>query len=371
MTAAVPHEIVDEILSYLSEDVTTLMTCSTVSSAFREPSQRRLFHSLDLNLGHPASFKHLHLALSSNPDIVSYIRSVKIGLCEDFDGDAVCVVLRILEHRVQVLQFDNISSFSLLGTWDNMPEPIKLCLLNLIYGPSCISLTLGDIFLPAGYLRGASHLRQLNLLHADSTVSGDPTHPPTVHEPSDRRGYLEVLVLGTYVSTQRLLQALLHPLHPSSLSLSQLRRLYASHQVSAEFQTLLDLSAGYLEEVHVGVSLYFSGEHLDFSQLTRLRSLHIAVWSGVQAEPGVWLPRVLASMPQITDLQVTMSLSLGYRIQAAEWKECDALLTQERHLGMLRRVSFHLEKQSAEMIRWFLKERTPKLAEKGILVVSS
>ncbi|GLB43064.1 hypothetical protein LshimejAT787_1205130 [Lyophyllum shimeji] len=367
MTPHLPQEIVDEILDHLTGNTRTLRACSVVSPSFRGASQRKLFHAIVLDIRDSAKVLRLYDALFSNSILASFIRSVSLLLGESNDGGPACDILRMLT-RVQRLHLINQDVVYNLGLWQNIPESLQTCLLDVFSRTTCQTLILGEVLFPLKHLQELTHLRHLQLHYVHSITYNDDDGLRTAPDPPAKRP-LESLTLCTSPAARRLLEALCATPERPSLSLSYLRSctFEAVQQSTDEVQTILDLANEHLQTAYVGMYLDCAGRYLDFSKLKALRMLriHLAYAWSLQ---GAWLARVLATLPsQIEELEIRMDCPVG-AISAKEWDEIDAQLTQPRHIGTLRRAAFHPHGLEGERKTCFLKHCLPRLVENGVLI---
>ncbi|KAF8059817.1 hypothetical protein FPV67DRAFT_1514171 [Lyophyllum atratum] len=336
MTSSIPQEIIDEIIEYIDEDIPTLTACSTVCGSFSASSRRYLFRHIVLDLSPERSANNLRLlhVLLSNPIIASFISSLHIGISFESKEDAVCGILPMLRN-VHEVKISRASSAIRAGfiRWIDVYPTMSRCILDLLQRPSFHTLILGTILFPEGQLRRLRYLRHLKVPFADSIVLDQSLHESGQ---GNHQGHLESLTLGSWVAAQRVLLALHDPAHPSSLSLSRLRLCKIKSKIFA-------LAATHLQEVEFGIDLN-SYVYLEFSQLTALRVLRIHIRRGATAMPGTWIMRVLATLPgSIVELTLRMVLNVALAISRTEWREIDALLSQNYQTQTLRHVILQLD----------------------------
>jgi hypothetical protein len=140
-SAALPQELFDIAIPYLSEDRTASRACALVCRSWLHPARRNLFHTVYLRFRSWNITPFLHL-LASNPELGSYIRKVDWDLplspeeCPP-DSDAAVSVVQLLAllsskhgttHRITIDMFrrqaqyllhilDHASSITSYITW--------------------------------------------------------------------------------------------------------------------------------------------------------------------------------------------------------------------------------------------------------------
>ncbi|KAJ7934068.1 hypothetical protein B0H13DRAFT_1951680, partial [Mycena leptocephala] len=148
-------ELVDAIVQELL-DSRSLIACTLVGSAFREPSQRILLRSATLG-GETTSYGMVRRIVHNSPRIASYVRMLHLIL------PAVDTALTEIESLQQVLgTFANVHQLIIQGRtddgrWDRLPPSVAHPLVNLIQHPKLEGLHLLYIrYFPADLLASSA-----------------------------------------------------------------------------------------------------------------------------------------------------------------------------------------------------------------------
>ncbi|KAJ7934922.1 hypothetical protein B0H13DRAFT_2477562 [Mycena leptocephala] len=151
----IPQELVDAIVQELL-DSRSLIACTLVGSAFREPSQRILLRSATLG-GETTSYGMVRRIVHNSPRIASYVRMLHLIL------PAVDTALTEIESLQQVLgTFANVHQLIIQGCtddgrWDRLPPSVAHPLVNLIQHPKLEGLHLLYIrYFPADLLASSA-----------------------------------------------------------------------------------------------------------------------------------------------------------------------------------------------------------------------
>ncbi|KAF8057368.1 hypothetical protein FPV67DRAFT_561601 [Lyophyllum atratum] len=337
-----------------------------VSWSLRTASQQLLFHHILLILRNTARSQRLHYVLSNNPTLASYVRSIQLKI-DDVSltpGEAICRILDMARPHVRELSIGGSGiTFIASEYWNYIHLYLQNSLLSIIASPSCVSLTLGAVGFPINYLRLYSHIRHLKLNSHNSVTSGAVSDAFVSDKQPRQKGYLESLSAASF-PLERLLAYLGNPGLASSLSLSRLRSLATTLTTwrALTFETILQLSERYLEEVDVSIHIDLSGGTIDFSRLAHLRILRIEIRV---LQPAHCIAIVLATIPQnAVELHLKMQWEIAISIGRKGWLDIEALLLQKCHEGGLRSIVIDLRGWQGS--GGFLNARMPRLVERGV-----
>ncbi|KAF8058196.1 hypothetical protein FPV67DRAFT_1676452 [Lyophyllum atratum] len=375
MTPTIPEDIIEEVIEVLSTDADTLKSCSIVSRVFRVLCQRRLFHSVRLNAWRDGCNERLHHILLDNPVLVSFIYSLEVYVGENFCASRlkdVCGILHIVQSSIRELTISGeLRHHHLAEPWNALHESLQAALVSVIAQPSCVYIKLGPVGLPINYLSEASHLRHLTLTHGESVTIPGEGISHSGHGDPKMQGYIKSLFVTSKVAAERILQTLHNPHHTCALSLSRLKvfKLSFIEPSCPLIQAILDLASDYLEEIILYSSFDISS-YPDFARLTHLRELHL-IFDHIPDMPlGACVIRIIETIPPgASGLGFQINEHPHSVIKDSEWHEIDALLAHERH-ATLRRVMFRGFKCEEGNLVEFFDDKMPRLAKKGVLVVT-
>ena len=181
--SSLPQELIDAII-YQVDDRKTLNACSLVASSFVFPSQRHIFHTIDLDA--PASRKKAYARflrlLTINPHLGMYVRSLRLGDDSDDFGSSRSWII----HAKNLPQFfqllPRLESFSLTFNsdemdWKSIPAEIRSAFGRLFRLPTLQAISLEFICgFPPHLLFGLKHLKQLSLSCVDVDSSEVYSH---------------------------------------------------------------------------------------------------------------------------------------------------------------------------------------------------
>ncbi|TFK66821.1 hypothetical protein BDN72DRAFT_899503 [Pluteus cervinus] len=183
-----PAEVLEEVVSAIP-DRKSLPSLALVSRAFRQPSQRILFHyiclgdrasSYDRSPNPPPRHLLLKAILTENPTIATYIRDL---VCTQTDlnlysrSSGGSPILWMLDHGVLLgeifqllkhsrMQKITMNSFSKsLINWFNLHPTVQSGFLYLFNKPSLTSFTLSGWIIPQNIFTSFVNLRYLTLRH--------------------------------------------------------------------------------------------------------------------------------------------------------------------------------------------------------------
>lgn len=136
--------------------------CSLVSSSFRDPSQRKLFHAIhvtseiyDSSIRQNARLLNI---LLTNPRIVSFIRTLWLGIGATFCcAPGVSSALCKLSHVQKII----LETTHGLTPWESLHEDFRADSLHPVSPPAVQILLLGEVDFPIGYLRNLTHKTHL------------------------------------------------------------------------------------------------------------------------------------------------------------------------------------------------------------------
>lgn len=254
LLVTLPYDIVTTIVNELVSgplglryyDKRTLTSCSLISASFREACQLYLYRSITLHVRHrsKSSNDQLHEILLQNPRIASFVRHLHIWFYSA-SSENLAGTLRMLP-RVYSLKIEHQTN---TFHWRYISFSLRADILGLLQLSSLEHVSVQDIHdFPISSFSRCPQLKKAILGHC-STSDMDilPSEPLSLFS----RGYLESLTMNIPHTCDRLATVLAHP---SSLSLSRLRICRAritDHSDTAVFQTILDTSAPFVEDVRI------------------------------------------------------------------------------------------------------------------------
>ena len=180
-----PQELIDVIINQV-DDRKTLKACSLVASSFVCPSQRLLFHTVDLDNVVPTPRKKAYARflrlLTLNPVLGTYVRSLRLGDGpEDFGLSRSWIVNA--KNLPQLFQFlPRLEIFSLTFNsderdWKSIPADIRSAFEHLFYLPTVQAVSLDFIRgFPPQLLFGLMRLKRLSLSFVDVDVNDIHCH---------------------------------------------------------------------------------------------------------------------------------------------------------------------------------------------------
>ncbi|KAF8162560.1 hypothetical protein B0H34DRAFT_691774 [Crassisporium funariophilum] len=272
MPSCLPAELVEHIVYEVGHlpstnpegertRISTLKSCALVSFAFLFPSQRLLFHTIDLD----SFWRHLtrkkcslrfHRLLSSSPHVGTYVRELRLGddVEDDYSANAGTnrSWLPQATHIPSMLQMmPNLTAFSLTFNgdviqWKSLSAEIRSALGRLFRLPTLQAVTLEFITgFPPQLLYSLARLKCLGLSCVDVDTSTPFKCEDQTHLRSHSKSQLEALYLrGTLQPTILALTAALSSASPVSL-----RKLLVTPTVEPGFcteiaQLLLTIGSG-------------------------------------------------------------------------------------------------------------------------------
>ena len=171
-----PQELIDSIISQLN-DRKSLKACSLVASPFVLPSQRLLFHTIDLDTPTltPRNLKiyvRFLRILTLNPLLGTYVRSLRLGDDSDnFGSSRSWTAHKNLPQLLQLLP--RLEAFTLTFNsceiqWTSIPEDVRAAFVRLFRLPTLQAISLEVIRgFPLQLLFGRTPLKQLSLSFVD------------------------------------------------------------------------------------------------------------------------------------------------------------------------------------------------------------
>jgi hypothetical protein len=159
LSAQIPQDVVDEIVSHLCDEVHALRICAIVSHSFHLPSRRLQFSHIVLNT--PQSVNGLNRLLDNTPEISDLILHLHIthGLNE---GDIPIPNLITRLTRLQHLVFGSDDDYGLF--WNELSHSYVTALGYLVSLPSLRRLTLVCVyFIPLSFINKARGIRELEM----------------------------------------------------------------------------------------------------------------------------------------------------------------------------------------------------------------
>jgi len=99
---AIPQDIIDNIVAYLSHDPDSLRKCALVSHSFLSPSRRGLFSSIRVPSRRrpPPSLEHVQNLLSANPEIFNFIQKLNFSRLGSTPADRDFLKSFLLERLI-------------------------------------------------------------------------------------------------------------------------------------------------------------------------------------------------------------------------------------------------------------------------------
>jgi hypothetical protein len=215
LSAAVPQDIIETILSKLSRRKVTLKQCSLVSRAFLPTCQKWLFYTARLT--DPLRCWRLHRLIGTNPTLASYIRRLGIysyvppddpSLDSDLDDESDHWIVKeeSLSPLLQMLHslcFFSLRAASPCNTgrqpnWSDFPADLQSSLFHLLQTPSVTDITLEGIqVFPVGLLSSLLRLKRLRLCNVSITSCPIWVPPAYASSSGEVKGYLESLYITT------------------------------------------------------------------------------------------------------------------------------------------------------------------------------
>lgn len=171
MDSTIPEDVIDEILTHLHDNSSTLKHCSLVSRSFLTPSRRLLFSTVFLKESrHVDKF---YLLLQRSPEISNLVSTLQIYI----DRIALPTLPAVLSHVTRVRHF-SIDSHDYF-TWGFLESEIRESMHALLVSNTLHSLKLAHAFhLPTAFIRGASTITMLSLEYCDIDEETEPCTMP-------------------------------------------------------------------------------------------------------------------------------------------------------------------------------------------------
>ena len=176
-----PQELIDVIINQV-DDRKTLKACSLVASSFVCPSQRLLFHTVDLDNAiltpRKKAYARFLRLLTLNPLLGTYVRSLRLGDdSEDFGFSRSWIIhakkLPQLFRLLPQLEIFSLTFNSDEMNWKSIPADIRSAFERLFYLPTVQTVSLEFIRgFPPQLLFGLMHLKQLSLSFVDVDANG-------------------------------------------------------------------------------------------------------------------------------------------------------------------------------------------------------
>lgn len=172
-----PQELIDVIINQV-DDRKTLEACSLVASSFVCPSQRLLFHTVDLDLAirtppRKKAYARFLRLLTLNPLLGTYVRSLRLGDgLEGFGFSRSWISsAKNLPQLFQLLPGLEIFSLTFNSdekNWKSIPADIRSAFERLFYLPTLQAVSLEYIYeFPPQLLFKLMRLKQLSLSIVD------------------------------------------------------------------------------------------------------------------------------------------------------------------------------------------------------------
>ena len=249
-----PTEIIDRILEYFQDDLSSLKSFSLISRPFLSICRKRLFSTLRLNslgssfnyqcdrwislLNHSTDFVASLRVLELGPAVFRYHRLARDKIYSDHWIQIVDQrVPSIHDSRVQTIIRHALYPQSLIlrfefQAWKNFSPTFQDTVTELIQRGTVSSLSLEDVVdFPMMALSGCRYLRELSLIsfHISEPVSIELEDPGSsvneaLEDSESKKGYLESLTLfASDQHVKNLINVLSSP--RSQLDLRRLRRL--------------------------------------------------------------------------------------------------------------------------------------------------
>ncbi|KAF9459604.1 hypothetical protein BDZ94DRAFT_1324665 [Collybia nuda] len=203
-TIAVPHEIIDEIISHLTDDLPALHSCSVTSRSFYAASRKHIFSTI--RVYSPSTARKLNTLLDKIPDITSLVTTLHVYVLPHKERTSLPAILLRLRHVTQLI-IGHEGDIGIMH-WRTLSPLIKGALETYIGSPTLNTLVLTSILhLPVSVLARAEHIKVLKLrsvAFAEPDASGgmEITSPTPIPAPSPMR--LESIQFSS--STATLLQ---------------------------------------------------------------------------------------------------------------------------------------------------------------------
>jgi hypothetical protein len=171
-----PQELIDVIINQV-DDRKTLKACSLVASSFVCPSQRLLFHTVDLDNAiltpRKKAYARFLRLLTLNPLLGTYVRSLRLGDdSEDFGFSRSWIIhAKHLPQLFQLLPWLEIFSLTFNSddrSWKSIPADIRAAFERLFYLPTVQAVSLEFIRgFPPQLLFDLMRLKRLSLSFVD------------------------------------------------------------------------------------------------------------------------------------------------------------------------------------------------------------
>ena len=190
--SCLPQELINAIINQIDiDDHPTLKTCSLIAWPFVHPSQKSLFHTIELTglKTRKGSYTRFLRLLTLKPHLGTYVRSLRIGDYADDSGSSRSWIIQAqnMPELFQLLPL--LESFSLTFNsdemnWKSIPAEIRAALGRLFRLPTLQTVSLEFIRgFPAQLLFGlTTALDQLSL----SCVEVDFSHGHHSHHSASK-----------------------------------------------------------------------------------------------------------------------------------------------------------------------------------------
>lgn len=139
-----PRELLESITDHLQNDIHALQASSLISRAFRSPSQRHLFSSIEIAVSDKPYNRRFYDILSIHPEIALHVKKLKLLLIDNYkigtpddilvvEEDALIAMLQMLSC-LQTLDFG--SYWFGTAQWESYSVDLRSSILGLLRLPN-------------------------------------------------------------------------------------------------------------------------------------------------------------------------------------------------------------------------------------------
>ncbi|RDB14983.1 hypothetical protein Hypma_016172 [Hypsizygus marmoreus] len=388
----VPQEIIDSVLDELQDDRAVLSTCALASRSFRARAQEHLYTGITLDLSAQARLSDLHTILITNPVLSDHVHDLSMLLRQ-----GTFRTLQILSPILGMLS--GVQNLTISGDmshppmWDFIEPELRSCMYTVMQRPNVTKVTAENVHrVPIWYL--IRHCGQLRYIDAGKGVSLAPDSD------GDSLGAIfpgwslsappSALTSVTFPSSQlRTLRldgiqcaiAFLRATDPTSCRtrIPHLQTLVLIGVDPYACQPFLDTYAQTLTTVDLAPAGPFFMQNMPpppppgflvWTQMTALRSIHLAFVDWEPQTLDIWLHGTLASIPSVNRLE-TLRLTGAAILSVDMWRALDTMLAGMDGLSRAHiRVDLKRDCTSREIAERFLRDNLPCLRERGDVSVN-
>ncbi|KAF9457854.1 hypothetical protein BDZ94DRAFT_1325944 [Collybia nuda] len=372
-----PQELVDLVIGFLHEDISTLKNCTIVSRKWTYKSRIHLLRTITFDLTPSAliirhslddalknKFSLLQQILTSSPNLKEYIHSVELKnlqLQNEKEGDAYEVLASILMSLLRVERF----SLNNLR-WYNCTESLKGAISHLLQLSTIkhVELQAFAVRERLSLMRLLTYPTNLTFLHLKRIECRDYHRGDEMV--NEKQAFAVRELKAFYVDATHcscLFDWILAP--KSSLNLGGLTTLHISDGCRPNFaERLLRLAGASLEHLELGMGYVFDSHLLNIhlSDLPRLKSLELVAESSISL-----IQKLFNKLDQPHPLQQISVTGATPNSGVCNWGILNSHFAQPA-LKQLRQVEFQIvEKDWDEDDLEMLYDQFPTLEKRDIL----